>query len=227
VSVLPGRGAVRPVPTEGALALVGSPAAREGHPPLQAVPPRPRPRETPRKAGERAREGYALSGPVGAAYDDLHHALLLAKERRQEVPCRGSEGALWTSDVPADQAHAADRCLDCPAMLLCNRYADLAGEEFGTWGGVTRDPRGARRQARVEPARFPSERAKRRRWNPGQRDCTCGCGGTTKGGHYLPGHDSQHLSRLLARVRSGALRFDAALAEVAHSPRLQAKLAGR
>lgn len=30
------------------------------------------------------------------------------------------------------------------------------------------------------------------------RDCTCGCGGQTKGGKFLPGHDSRYLSALVA-----------------------------
>lgn len=34
------------------------------------------------------------------------------------------------------------------------------------------------------------------------RPCGCGCGGTTKGGNYLPGHDAKHMSRILAEERT-------------------------
>lgn len=30
------------------------------------------------------------------------------------------------------------------------------------------------------------------------KDCLCGCGGQTKGGNYLPGHDSRHASMVAA-----------------------------
>ncbi len=32
------------------------------------------------------------------------------------------------------------------------------------------------------------------------RPCACHCGGTTRGGKYLPGHDSKRLSILLQQV---------------------------
>jgi hypothetical protein len=32
------------------------------------------------------------------------------------------------------------------------------------------------------------------------KDCTCGCGGQTKGGNYLPGHDSRHVSQTSAEA---------------------------
>lgn len=46
----------------------------------------------------------------------------------------------------------------------------------------------------------------------------------TRGGWYLSGHDSQHLSALLVAVRSGRMSLDAAVADLAHSERLQSKL---
>jgi len=102
---------------------------------------------------------------------------------------------------------------------------------------VYESPRGRKecqacRLARQERKRTPKAprhlaRNRRPRGVAGGRDCKCQCGGTTKGGWYLPGHDSQHLSALTARVRDGDLTLDAALAEVAHSDRLPAKLAAR
>lgn len=42
--------------------------------------------------------------------------------------------------------------------------------------------------------------------------CAC-CGGTTKGGHYLPGHDARHASRLVKEILEGRDVQDA-LAEI-------------
>lgn len=174
---------------------------------------------------------FALDEETGAAYDDLNHALLLAKERGQEVPCVGPGSELWLSDDYEDQQLAADRCWDCPAIRLCKGYADLAKVSTGTWGGETRDHArrlsdapGARRfrDLKAQQARGAGFRADRP--EPVGRDCRCRCGGTTRGGRYLPGHDSQHLSELLIGVRGDHISLDAALAEVADSERLQAKL---
>ena len=30
--------------------------------------------------------------------------------------------------------------------------------------------------------------------------CACGCGGTTKGGHWLPGHDAKLISAILEAI---------------------------
>lgn len=34
------------------------------------------------------------------------------------------------------------------------------------------------------------------------RRCACGCGGTTKGGEFQPGHDAKLRSQLIAKLRS-------------------------
>lgn len=36
--------------------------------------------------------------------------------------------------------------------------------------------------------------------------CECGCGGATKGGRFLPGHDAKLKKELLALARSGKKR---------------------
>lgn len=106
-------------------------------------------------------------------------------------------------------------------------------------GAVYESPSGRKecqecRLARQERKRKSAPKAPRRPTRnrhpqraAGGRDCKCRCGGTTRGGWYLPGHDSQHLSALAAQVRDGDLTLDAALAEVGHSDRLPAKLAAR
>lgn len=54
------------------------------------------------------------------------------------------------------------------------------------------------------------------------RDCTCGCGGTTSGGNFLPGHDARMRSRLLTAIRDGATPESemAALEELRKFPKL-------
>lgn len=173
-------------------------------------------RDTPRSAALPVlAPEYRLTGEAGGALDDLHHALLLAHERGQEIPCQGAGSAAWTSDDYDDQQVAADRCFDCPAMLLCERYRALAKPAAGTWAGVTSD--------RVMKPYVP----KARRVGPlasERSDCLCGCGGQPRRGRYLPGHDSTHLRALRGGVLSGHMLPDEALADLAHSERLQAKL---
>lgn len=186
---------------------------------------------------------HTQSFEAADAFDDLNHGLLLAREKGEQVPCVGPGAEAWTSEEATDQELAADLCLLCPVFALCQRYADVAKPKAGTWAGVTRDKartvspewiaRKARSAARRERRELRELRKRRgesvgtRRWNPGARDCTCGCGGRTKGGFYLPGHDSTHLVALVTGVRAGALEPEEALAEVAHSEKLQAKLAAR
>lgn len=206
------------------------PVTSEPRPLLLALPVPVRPRENPRSVKEGAREAAAearkaereLAAVLGVsdeaewAYADLNHALLLAHERGQEVPCQGQGGEAWTSDDYDDQQVAADRCLDCPAMALCERYRTLARPAAGTWAGVTSDP-----------ARKPADPKRGLRVRPSAGElvrCLCGCGGEPRRGRYLPGHDSQHLAALLDAVRSARISPDEALADLAHSERLQAKL---
>ncbi len=47
----------------------------------------------------------------------------------------------------------------------------------------------------------------------GPRLCACGCGGMTKGGAFLPGHDSQLLSAFI-NVARGNAKIEGAPAEV-------------
>lgn len=52
------------------------------------------------------------------------------------TPCQGENRDRWTGS-PRDQRWAADRCLDCSAMVACLTYARIAGERDGAWGGTT------------------------------------------------------------------------------------------
>lgn len=199
-----------------------SPATSGARPLLQAVQVPPRSRETPRSAAAEVRKAerelalaLGVTDEAAWAYSDLNHALLLANERGQEVPCQGQGGGAWTSEEYDDQQVAADRCLDCPAMALCERHRNVARPAAGTWAGVTSDPaRKPRDSSRAPRVRPPGDRP----------DCLCGCGDRPRRARYLPGHDSQHLSALLDAVRSGYMSADEAVADLTHSERLQAKL---
>jgi hypothetical protein len=54
-----------------------------------------------------------------------------------------------------------------------------------------------------------------------ERDC--GCGETTKGGHYLPGHDSKHKSALVQAALGGSKRAETTLEQLGWAKFLDAK----
>ncbi len=255
VSAFPSRTAARPA----VAAFVASPVTSHTPGPIRVARASKRSRTALREAGE----------TPTAAYEDLHHAIMLAKESAQVVPCLGADADDWVSDDYERQVSAADRCLDCPMSVFaqCQRYADVAAPEGGTWAGVTSEPEGyahsheafnrkpgycvrglhdltqpgavyvgsnGRRECRA----CMSARAQRyRKARPQQRDverpgttrgrrardCGCGCGGVTRGGGYLAGHDARHLGQLLAAVRADEVDLDVALAALDESPRLREK----
>lgn len=58
-------------------------------------------------------------------------------------------------ELTAQNADAADRCLDCPVFLECRRWAIRhAPNQFGVWGGMTprnrKDERARLKRARNE-----------------------------------------------------------------------------
>lgn len=64
--------------------------------------------------------------------------IIAAREDRQPVPCvtaRGRVQTLWTSDDPADQAHAAALCGSCAVMAACQRFGRRWPREEGVYGG--------------------------------------------------------------------------------------------
>lgn len=61
--------------------------------------------------------------------------------------------------------------------------------------------------------------------NPLANECHDGCGGHTKGGKYLPGHDAKNVKHLVEAVNSGAVPHSIANESLSHSPKLQDKLA--
>lgn len=61
-------------------------------------------------------------------------------------------------------------------------------------------------QKRKEAAKKREHRDKVNSSRGNNPPCTCGCGGTTKGGMFLPGHDSKYLSSLMALDKVEAVR---------------------
>lgn len=76
------------------------------------------------------------------------------------------------------------------------------------------------------PARAPSAPRTPREPRTG-RACTCGCGGTTGGGFFLPGHDARMVSQLFAQIKEKSLSVPDAFAKLREFPKLHAKLAKR
>lgn len=56
--------------------------------------------------------------------------------------------------------------------------------------------------------------------------CHCGCGGTTKGGRYLPGHDAKHKKALVESALGGSKRAAHKLEQLGWSKFLEAARAG-
>ena len=60
---------------------------------------------------------------------------------------------------------------------------------------------------------------------PEPPECQCGCGGTTKGGRYVQGHDARHKSALIQAALDGDKRAVAQLDALGWKKFLDAKLA--
>lgn len=110
-----------------------------------------------------------------------------------------------------DGASCVDRKSCAEAMLASPPAAKPAKATLGQ-----RDP------SRTPPARPKAPKPSR---GPAPA-CTCGCGDTTGGGMYKPGHDAKHLKRLFEDVRGGSETFEAALASLP-TDALRVKLKGR
>lgn len=95
-------------------------------------------------------------------YSRLIEQVHAAVEGGVEVPCVGPDSGEWTSDDPADQERAADRCWDCPLVFQCRAYAIAAGEPAGVWGGFAPELERARNR-RYRPSAEAKQRAKERR----------------------------------------------------------------
>lgn len=73
-----------------------------------------------------------------AGRKELVAQIIAAREDRKPVPCvtaRGRVENLWTSDDPADQAHAAALCGRCAVLAACRRFGRRWANEEGVYGG--------------------------------------------------------------------------------------------
>ena len=75
--------------------------------------------------------------------DALHAAL------DGPAPCASSPD-LFTSGDEADSLVAAEHCASCPARAACLAYGAAIAATCGTWGGVDRTPRDARRSTTTD-----------------------------------------------------------------------------
>jgi hypothetical protein len=107
------------------------------------------------------------------------------------------DGALVTCPCPR---HAGEyRCRIC-------RHDHTNPDEYDPWGRQCVDhdacaTRISRAQASNPVAKELREATAAPR-RPG-RDCECACGGTTRGGRFLPGHDAKLKGRLLRQAADG------------------------
>lgn len=53
--------------------------------------------------------------------------------------------------------------------------------------------------------------------------CDCGCGSTTRGGRYLPGHDAKHKKQLIDDALAGSKRAEAKLEKLGWTKFLEAR----
>jgi hypothetical protein len=89
--------------------------------------------------------GRSSSLGVPAHAIPAYVSLLNAIAEAGATPCAASPDT-WTSER-ADERDAATRaCLDCEAFVPCRRYADVAGETHGVWGGADMNPALGRRR---------------------------------------------------------------------------------
>ncbi len=126
-------------------------------------------------------------------------------------------GARGSADVISAETWT---CLDsdaCEARLATRRREASVALYGVEEDGTPRTPAPAttrREKAPSKPAKTGSE-------------CRCSCGGVTKGGAYLPGHDARHISEVYKSAMATGQSVEDALAIFADKPALQAKLAKR
>lgn len=158
--------------------------------------------------------------PTSVSADELHSRC------RQPGSCtcgcnysRGGRCSNCGRNQPFDALQSADgdrvECVDraACAKAMLDRPAPVV-----TANG-SKKPTSARKEGTKTPSTPRPVRPKAE-----ARQCLDGCGETTGGGTYKPGHDSRHVKALVAAVRAGGLTQGAALEQLP-SEALRAKLA--
>ena len=139
--------------------------------------------------------------PCGWCIDGIHDKCVGA--------IRSPQGGLWFCDHP--DRNPTLRCVDCGNKT----EGDIDPEH---WECIGEHPRRTNRKifqarARVQSsATAPAKKPKLKMVM--SRDCTCRCGGQTRGGLFLPGHDSRYLSAAVRSISDGTEHLDTVLAEM-------------
>lgn len=145
-----------------------------------------------------------LSGAVDAGHSQC--------EGSDEMPC--ACGCDYSRGAACKECQRKGMNLDHHGQCVDRR--DCSNAILAAFA-AKRAERAARAAAAPEKRRSGGSTAQK-------RPCTCGCGETTGGGLYRPGHDARHVSQLVRRVKAGESSLDDARREVAHSDKLVAKL---
>ena len=87
-----------------------------------------------------------LSPDARRAFATLNAATAAAAAAGRPPPC-AADPDRWLGDDPAGRATAAAECAGCLAFAACGAYAEVAGEAWGTWAGVDRSARTAKKGA--------------------------------------------------------------------------------
>lgn len=81
------------------------------------------------------------AGRTAGLYAELVASVVASvQESAGSVPCLGRDE--WLSDDVVVRLRAAAECDACPVRALCGRYATVAGEKAGVWGGKDRQSTG-------------------------------------------------------------------------------------
>lgn len=101
-------------------------------------------------------------------------------------------------------------------MVLCGWCIDGLHAQCRMWLRLTTDPVVGCGCGCVERGAAPAT-ARRGAAPPAMgRECLCGCGGHTRGGRFLPGHDSKYLNVLIGLPAEQGESMARAVSEAFH-----------
>lgn len=98
---------------------------------------------------------------------------------------------------PCPQHAGEYRCRNCRHEHTTPDDFDITGRQCADHDACTS------RISRAHPQDTPIRKQLREAAPRTGRDCECACGGTTRGGRFMPGHDAKLTSLLLAAAKQG------------------------
>lgn len=113
----------------------------------------------------------------------------------------GGNGRFWRKNEVTEGWSDPTRSTPSEAYLARQREA---AERTASWHAELE----AHRKEKARMAKTPTTKATPKAKEP--RDCLCGCGGQTKGGRFIPGHDARFHSRVRALEAQGVSHDEAA-----------------